>query len=347
MIGCFSPFSRIDELLGAARARVDKFAQDLRLSSFSAVDFREHIRAGVEAGAGIIAYPPTYRGGYEQQYRFLHASVEWSAPSYAVFDPADIGSVLDQLDEARSPWCILTDRQIHDRAPILEFTPGRQRTIYGYGRGARPSYGWTPASRAAPFRYKPLDLTALTATSGVELVPIDGPAAAYIKDVYLAKNIVHVGGMANIAVLLDGMLAGLLVYTLSEYGVYSPREIYLLSDLSVSREGKLSKLIARLALSRAIIAHLETKFVRIFDLVVTTAFSKHPVSMKYRGLFDLLKRTEADGGYILNYGKAPIDETPADAYAWWWSKHGKTAGGGRAADRNRGAERRSKIPATA
>lgn len=58
---------------------------------------------------------------------------------------------------------------------------------------------------------------------------------------------------------------------------------------------------------------------------VTTAFSMHPVSMKYRGVYKLHKRLEGEKGegFRLNYygelGLWSLDE----AYALWWKKFHK------------------------
>ena len=73
--------------------------------------------------------------------------------------------------------------------------------------------------------------------------------------------------------------------------------------------------------------------------LVTTAFSKKPVSMKYRGLFQLLSKKEieeVDGtetdmskcyyskGYQLNYGAEMGQWTLAEGLALWKKNHAQT-----------------------
>lgn len=313
----------------SAREKLGKVLDGVTIQGFYPGDFRQQIARAQEAGGGVISFPPTYKGGYEALYRFIHANVEWSEPAYDVFDPATLPGIVDGIAASGMPYCILTDQPIADRQPVLEYVPGRNKTLWGYSDQGKPSYRVKAATHAEPFAFRALDVAKLHAGMEVKLVPIETPKANYIKDIYLAKHIVHSPGMANFAVFLDDMLAGLIIFALSSHHAYSPNEIYLLSDLSTTREAKVSKLIARLALSSALIGHLQRQWVRRFDLVVTTAFSKNPVSMKYRGVFDLLKRAPAaDGnGFMLNYGHAPVDEAPAEIFQWWWNRYGsKTEG---------------------
>lgn len=75
--------------------------------------------------------------------------------------------------------------------------------------------------------------------------------------------------------------------------------------------------------------------------LVTTAFSKNPVSMKYRGLFKLLNKKKLDGvdenetdmskiyynqGYELNYGATMGEWTLAEGLEMWKKKHSQTEG---------------------
>ena len=119
--------------------------------------------------------------------------------------------------------------------------------------------------------------------------------------------------------------------------------MYLLSDFPIAptKYKRLAKLVLYAALSREskMLAERLTNH-RICSLV-TTAFSKNPVSMKYRGLFRLLNKKELPGvedgetdmskiyynqGYQLNYGAAMGEWTLADGLAMWKKKHSQTEG---------------------
>jgi hypothetical protein len=77
-----------------------------------------------------------------------------------------------------------------------------------------------------------------------------------------------------------------------------------------------SKLIAMLATSATITDRIAIRLVQRVDSVMTTAFTSKPVSMKYRGIFDLLGR----GPGILNYGSKIRRQTPAEIYTEWFQR---------------------------
>ena len=48
-------------------------------------------------GGLVVAFPPTYKAGYERLYKRLHANVEWQEAAYRVWDPKDIEAWLAEL----------------------------------------------------------------------------------------------------------------------------------------------------------------------------------------------------------------------------------------------------------
>jgi hypothetical protein len=118
--------------------------------------------------------------------------------------------------------------------------------------------------------------------------------------------------------------------------------MYLLSDFPVSKTDypRLSKLIVYCALSKEMKDFCEQQFGTRMRSILTTAFSKNPVSMKYRGILKLYSRKKldaegADGNpdrkeekFQLNY-VAPFGEwTLQEGFDMWKSKHGKREVGG-------------------
>ncbi len=80
----------------------------------------------------------------------------------------------------------------------------------------------------------------------------------------------------------------------------------------------LSKLVVRAAISRETRLLVERCHKSRVNFAVTTAFSQHPESMKYRGLFKLLYREQmADGRYRLRYQGAFTDKLLTVHLAEW------------------------------
>ena len=150
---------------------------------------------------------------------------------------------------------------------------------------------------------------------------------------YLAKGIDTTTGALAFAVLVDGMLAGAFSFALQKFHNRTS-SIYLLTDFATSRERRLSKLIPMLAASREIIHQVDRKFVIRCKFVETTAFTDKPVSMKYRGVFDLHARKQGELQYRGQIREGSIEEV----YREWYRKHGRArggAGGAQAQNENR------------
>jgi hypothetical protein len=98
--------------------------------------------------------------------------------------------------------------------------------------------------------------------------------------------------------------------------------IYLMSDLAVpGATPRLAKLVLLCLLSAEVKQLLDLHFSEDFFLVGTTAFSAHPESMKYRGVFKLHKRLKDERGYRLNYYAPFAARTLAQAFALWLKKY--------------------------
>ena len=114
------------------------------------------------------------------------------------------------------------------------------------------------------------------------------------------------------------MLVGGFIMTRSKYEKDS---LYVLSDFSISRERKLSKLVAMLTCCGEIIQPISHRDVCRYVKVATTAFTDKPMSMKYRGVFE--KAKTADGH--IQYEAQVRPTTIAKTFREWWVKHGRNS----------------------
>ncbi len=187
-----------------------------------------------------------------------------------------------------------------------------RRTVYTYAETPKSSVR-VNRHRSEPFQYAPVDPAALTADTVVTLVRADSARLNFLKDRCLSKGIAHTSGELNFLVYLDGMLAGAFIYAREKFGGAG---IYLLSDFSLSRDRKLSKLIALLATARLPVSVFERRHLIRVSKVKTTAFTPRPVSMKYRGVFKLASRKPG----MLNYERLVRDEEPQALYDLWYCK---------------------------
>ena len=124
-------------------------------------------------------------------------------------------------------------------------------------------------------------------------------------------------GAKHYLVMLDGKLAGGIAYQRSQYGDVT--DLYLLSDFSIVRAGKISKLIALLATSRELTRHVERVYGQRFTHLYTTAFTDKPISMKYRGVFEVSSRKPGMVNYVSEIRPDPLQQL----YGIWWRRHAK------------------------
>jgi hypothetical protein len=169
----------------------------------------------------------------------------------------------------------------------------------------------------------------ITGGESPSLAVLSLPQSLRMNELFLSARIDYfTGGVGlSVAFLLDGQAIGKADFAPSTHQWKLPQPgpmLYLMCDLAVPhREKRLAKLVLTLLLSREVKELVDRRWMERFRYVITTAFSDHPVSMKYRGLFKLHKRTEQEGGFALNY-YAPFGEhSLAEGLEFWRNKHAK------------------------
>jgi len=312
------------EHVAGVRKMVDRLLAAMPIASYFAGDFRDHIETAIERGAGVIAYPPTFRGGYERLFEYLHANVEWQEPNYRIFDPeTDVQPVLDRLHSSGIPYFLYLDQEVPGFSPQVRMKARGKRDIFGYGRAA--GSGWrAPRSQAKPFAYDPIRIEALTEQSVLRTVPAPEAQISFLREAFLKRGIAFGTGDYGVLVFLDEMLVGAISYR--KPIAASDKTLFVLTDLVIVREGRLAKMIARLATCHEVFRPLEHRQLTRYQRLSTTVFSDHPVSMKYRGAWELHSRDEINdrsGRFKLVYHQATREEGLDACYAWWWQRDGQ------------------------
>jgi hypothetical protein len=301
---------RFSDFLDLATARMEKYVAPLKVASFHGGDFRDQAARALAVGGGVAAFPPTYKNDYERLFRFVDDNADWDRPAYRIWNPADLEDWIDELKTTGVRYCVLVERKLTRHEPSTVFY-GQLKPVYTYADRAASSVKRLPRV-AEPFRYTPCDVDALTPGSRVEIISANAAQMNFLKDSHLAKEIQHTTGIANFLVMLDGKLAGGFIFVRDKFG----RGIYMLCDFSMGAKTRLSKLIVMLATSETIQARMEIKLMQRIETVYTTAYTTKPVSMKYRGVFDLVKR---DPGRLF-YASQVRRQTPAEIYADWFQR---------------------------
>lgn len=315
--------THFSDMLNKAGEKIDKITQKVSINDFFMGDWREHLKTAISNKAGVFASPPFYKAGYEKLYKFIDDNIIWDSPKYDIYDPSLLHDILLDIENNTDiPYCIISDQYFTDLTPILKLEKGRNVPHYCYGRRGNKSSVRLLSQKVQPFKYTPVNPQNLGPKAKVSVVAATAQQMNFIKNVYLAKGITHSTGMLNFLVFLDGNLIGGFIYDKSKF---KQDELYLLSDLCIVSERKLSKFVAMLATSKSFVRIMETKLVVKINSICTTAFSKNPASMKYRGIFELYSRKENEekNGYILQYVSEVRDMEPQQMWQFFWHKYGK------------------------
>jgi hypothetical protein len=304
--------------LATAREKVLKLTVGPQLDEFFAGDFRVHAKRAMDTGAGVCGFMPTYKGGYERMYRFIDENVEWSPPSFQTWDPKDMPDWLREVERAGVPYFIYSDRVLPGFTATTEFRSTTNKPVYGYLGDGRASFRRS-VNREQRFSYQAADPATLGPMTKVQLVPATSGQMTFLRNAYLAKGIAHATGVANYLVMLDGKLAGGFIYSRDRWD--PANAIYLLSDFCIVHERRMAKLIAMLAASFETWDAWCKKFVMRPKTLHTTAFTDKPVSMKYRGIYELASRKPGALNYVCAIGDR--NRTSTAIYLEWLGRFAK------------------------
>lgn len=331
-----------------AKTKAKVEALDLRLASYSAEDVMTWMER-VPADAGVVSYPPFHgaQKAFVRDFATLETLFEWEPPPFTEMDDDALQRLFDGIMD-RPSWLLGTNQPIdglEDRLVGKTRTTNRAIPIYVYS-DTGPRRLVNPHQAVAPFMAPHLagDMD-LGERLGLAVLTHD--QFAHLRSMYMNKNIRPGSESLALAVLCDGVLIGVFAYswapTLGNWGAHLPLPaVYLLSDFPVSssKYRKLSKLVVMAAVSKEAQQLAMRYGHKRWRSMATTAFTKRPVSMKYRGILRLLKRGEnkavgedwAQGidptdsyygqKFALQYGGLLGERTLAETLAEWKKRYG-------------------------
>lgn len=295
-------------------------------SAFLAAHDHEH---------AVFIAPPTFGSrDYINQERMLAASAQWDAPQYTEISFKDV-AIYEQITAFRE-WMIIMERPLPEiekvlGEPVAVVHKGRKSITYAYaGHSKRRVVTRSYLKSRSPGPIFPGDKF-LTGKEEPGVIRMDKAQTVRMNELFMSARVDYfLSDVAlSLALCLDKKIIGKLDFNLTKYAWALPEpghQIYQRSDLAVpSVEPRLAKLILMLCQSHEVKQLIDATFKDNTRYAVTTAFSPHPVSMKYRGVYKLHKRLEDpdSGGFRLNYYGELGLWSMRDAYAEWLKKFHK------------------------
>lgn len=243
----------------------------------------------------FLSFMPTYSGGYERLYRFLDAVIDWEGrPDYEIMTPDRKASLLGRICEAGS-YVHVDDMRREPLHLVAIVEGGHSRPVYVYSdlKGLK-----TQVYRRAKQSHKAPNIAILgphdeSPKGEISFLILNAGEFSWFRDQYLSKGITPADPQWRFGLCLDGMLFGVLGWSRG----YDGASYYLMCDVAVSsqRYERLSKLVCMVANTQEMGRLLRQQTGRLWHTFETTAFTRKPVSMKYRGVLRLVCRNEKDG----------------------------------------------------
>ena len=295
--------------------RVAKAIGGFKLASYFAGDCREFLANVDPRGAVCVSFPPTYEGGYERLYKKLEAIFDWPRPAYDVFSPEDFDQFSQTVRSFRH-WMISSDAPqpalAHQHVATVQ-TSLLSKPVFMNADGAPHRL----ATAAQNLGRNPWAPRTDAVVEPIQVVRIEGKVMNAIRSMYLNPKIIPAMPTRCYAVLSDKKLIGAFGVSLPSGPL--PCDIYLMADFPVrpTPHKRLSKLILACLVSKEVQADLEQWLCSRIKVIGTTAFTDKPISMKYRGLFEVHSRAEGRVNYLGEAGRWSLSE----GYQQWKIQH--------------------------
>jgi len=319
-----------EHLLAQAGSGLEKLGAHIGSIGFQARDGFDLLENSEPAHA-VFAFPPTYARGYEKLEKLLSAVADWERPPYR--EMTDKSMELYHLVARFEDYFVVLEKELPEvfailGDPVAVLPRGRAEKTFILARRASPRIVIQRRAKSSPTGPVWPAEAPVTGRETPSLGILTLAQTLRFNELFLSKRINYfTGGVGlSLAFLLDGQAIGKADFCPSSHQWKLPGEgsmIYLMCDLAVPTvEKRLAKLVLALLLSREVKELVDRRWLDDFKWVITTAFSTHPVSMKYRGAFKLHARKPVPGGFSLNYFASFGSMTMREAILKWRKKNG-------------------------
>jgi hypothetical protein len=322
------------------KERLEKL--DLTLKSFYAGDICELIDK-IPYESAVVCYPPFFSGDYEKMFKHLEDIFIWEPPQYDLIDKERIFELFRKM-QGKKYWMFGTNDRLEEFSDYLigmAKTTNRGVPIYVYSNYTK-SRICIPNQKIEVVKILRLGPDEDVGDNITLRILTKGEFYS-LRSQYMNINIKPGQATLSIGVMVDNKMIGVYAFSTAPSkakwdGKIEMPHIYLLSDFPVapSKHGRLAKLVLYAALSKESKLLAERISNHRVRSLITTAFTKRPVSMKYRGILTLLSRKETENkedsgdpteayysqGYELNYGGKLGEWSLQEGLAIWKKKHG-------------------------
>lgn len=291
----------------------------ITLSSFQPIDPISFI-SGVPDDALLIV-PPGISDFYGSTNVRLNDICAWAAPDRIPLNK-NLESALSEIQKKKF-WILATGMEFDDLEPKSIIKPNTSAAPINVYYPDGDAYLATPQIKIEPVGISPI---AGEMDGDLSFRKVNAKQIDFLRAEYLRPTIKPSPCELNFVVLVGNELIGAVGFSTTMLGRSWDgkylADAFMMVDFAVRPTiyKRLSKLMLVAALSTEMKTALEEKYVRQIYRIGTTVFPEHETSMKYRGLFEIV-RTRDDGS--LFYGADAGRWTLKEGFEWWKKKHGE------------------------
>jgi hypothetical protein len=288
-----------------------------------------------EKGAFMFYDPPVLLGDYEKMFAPLESCYDYEPPGYTEMTKAVIVNHLQEFNDKEVVAYYRTNNPIEkDKVPAgyeevyrHGYKHDAAYCIYSNAKGIKKHVGRFNALKEEVKHYPLIgDNDVITNKSKVEFLKVPGNVANHYRLMWVKKAQMSNGGVTYL-IFVDGKMIGMA--QLNSGLTFGTDLIPIFSDPACphSRYKRLSKLIIGLICSKPVIDMVNEDVLWTHVGFTTKVFTNEPVSMKYRSMFELVKKEEIkDGHYkysLIYQNRKKIHRTFKEALTAFLDKDGK------------------------
>lgn len=284
----------------------------------------------IPKNVGFIFYLPFFTDDYEKEFRVIDEMFDWNPPEFESMNKDRIKEIFAKLVQ-REYFILCTNDYLVEFKHYLvgiSQTTNRGVPLYIYAKSNK-SVVVLPHQKTESLLIPRLGESEDIGNE-IKLMKLNTPEFNSLRSLYMNTHISPAIFAVALGVLVDGKIIGSYAFDRGPMDSFAKfidtPYVYLLSDFAVSpvKYKHLAKLVLYASLSRESRDIAERVFTKKIYSLTTTAFSTNPVSMKYRGLFRLLVRTQLnENEYRLIYGTDLGRWSLSEALKIWKDKYGK------------------------
>ncbi|HOK13316.1 MAG TPA: hypothetical protein PK007_00150 [Candidatus Kapabacteria bacterium] len=292
----------------------------------------------VEPGDVVYLDPPYFQGGYEKMFKNLPNYFDFKEPKYTCIDKEKVVEYLKTLDKCGITAyykCLNTDDELPKNYKLSMVFQHKYHACHCiYTNAAEPTMFVKryDALKETVKKYKIAneDLT-INQNTKIQIVRVDNDVANHYRMLWIKKAEIKQANYSFL-VLADKQIIGVICINSINavkraFGSdFKTDKAIIISDAAspMTKYKRLSKLILHLILTKDFLYQINELTLWEYTGFTTAAYTNNPVSMKYRGLFELVKREELKEGnykFKLIYHSKKMFNSIAEARDEWIKKY--------------------------